>query len=175
MKILFIGFLAFVGWSLLSSHLYVCGIKGLCDESITMQAPGTNQGDAIAGRDSVKSSAPESGYFPGTLSVYFSFDKYEFSSDEMTKGYFDRSKAYLDQNSDASICITGYTDAIGSVEYNQLLGSRRAQSLQSYFINKGMKANNLIIESRGEKDPVGDNNSYAGRASNRRVVVTIKK
>jgi outer membrane protein OmpA-like peptidoglycan-associated protein len=175
MKILIIGFLAFLGWSVLSSHLYVCGIKGLCDESATMQAPGTNNGDAIASPDSVKSSVPESGSFPGTLSVYFSFDKYEFSPDEMTKGYFDRSNAYLDQNTEARICITGYTDAIGSAEYNQLLGLHRAQTLQSYFMNKGMKPDKVIVESKGEKDPVGDNNSFAGRSSNRRVVITIKK
>jgi flagellar motor protein MotB len=37
-----------------------------------------------------------------------------------------------------------------------------------------MQADKVIIESRGEKEPVGDNNSSAGRASNRRTVITIK-
>jgi len=38
-----------------------------------------------------------------------------------------------------------------------------------------MLANKIIIESKGEKEPVGDNNTKAGRANNRRTVITIKK
>jgi OOP family OmpA-OmpF porin len=111
---------------------------------------------------------------PGELSIYFAFDKSGFDSDSITEKYFDVSNKYLDQNSQARINITGYTDAVGSDEYNQALGYRRAQSLQNYFKSKGMQADKVIIESRGEKEPVGDNNSSAGRASNRRAVITIK-
>lgn len=174
MKFLIIGFLAFFGWSALSTHLYVCKIKGLCDEPITSQTQVTNNKDIIAGSTSGNPSAPEQVASPGKLSIYFAFDKSGFDSDTMTEKYFDKSKAYIDQNSQASINITGYTDAIGSDEYNQALGYRRAQSLQNYFKSKGMQANKVIIESRGEKEPAGENYSSAGRASNRRVVITIK-
>ena len=37
MKILIIGFLVFSGWAALSTYIYVCKIKGLCDEPKTMQ------------------------------------------------------------------------------------------------------------------------------------------
>lgn len=174
MKILIIGFLAFFGWSALSTHLYVCKIKGLCDEPMTMQTQVTDNKDIIAGNISGKPLAPEQATSPGELSIYFAFDKSGFDSDSITEKYFDVSNKYLDQNSQARINITGYTDAVGSDEYNQALGYRRAQSLQNYFKSKGMQADKVIIESRGEKEPVGDNNSSAGRASNRRTVITIK-
>jgi outer membrane protein OmpA-like peptidoglycan-associated protein len=175
MKILIFGFLAFFGWSALSSHLYVCKIKGLCNEQVTMQTEVTNNKDTITGNALVKPYAPEPAASPGTLSVYFAFDKSGFSSDEMIEKYFEKSNTYLAQNSQARISITGYTDAIGSGEYNQALGYRRAQSMQNYFEGKGMPASKIIIESKGEKEPAENNNTSAGRANNRRTVITIKK
>jgi outer membrane protein OmpA-like peptidoglycan-associated protein len=47
--------------------------------------------------------------------------------------------------------------------------------MQHYFERKGILSNKIIIESRGEKDPADDNNTSAGRANNRRTVITIKK
>lgn len=175
MKILIIGFLAFFGWSALSTHLYVCKIKGLCDEPMTMQTQVTDNKDIIAGNTSGKPLAPEQAASPGELSIYFAFDKSEFNSDSVTDKYFDKSNTYLDQNSQARLSITGYTDAIGSNEYNQALGYRRAQRLQNYFESKGIPANKVIIESKGEKEPAEDNNTSAGRANNRRTEITIKK
>jgi hypothetical protein len=64
MKILIIGFLAFFGWSALSTHLYVCKIKGLCDEPMTMQTQVTDNKDIIAGNISGKPLAPEQATSP---------------------------------------------------------------------------------------------------------------
>jgi outer membrane protein OmpA-like peptidoglycan-associated protein len=175
MKILLIGFLVFFGWSALSTHLYVCKIKGLCNESITMQTEMTSNKDVIAGDTLGKPSANEQEALPEKLSIYFAFDKSDFNSDAVTDKYFDKSNAYLDHNSQARLSITGYTDAIGSDEYNQALGYRRAQRLQNYFESKGMLANKVLIESKGEKEPAEDNNTSAGRANNRRTEITIKK
>ena len=172
MKILIIGFLAFFGWSALSTHLYVCKIKGLCDEPAVMQI--SNKA-IVMGDTSEKPLVPDEAILPGTLSIYFAFDKSEFNSDAGIDKYFDESNAYLNQNSQARLSITGHTDAIGSNEYNQALGYRRAQSMQHYFESKGISANKIILESKGEKEPADNNNTNAGRANNRRTVITIKK
>jgi OOP family OmpA-OmpF porin len=95
---------------------------------------------------------------PENLIVHFAFDKSEFSPDPQTVRYFDESNTYLNQNSQAKLSITGHTDAIGSDEYNQALGYRRAQSTQHYFESKGIPANKIIMESKGEKEPVDVNN-----------------
>jgi len=174
MKILIIGFLVFFSWSALSTHLYVCKIKGLCNEPITLQTEMAVNKSVIAGDTLKKTLVQEQAVIPENLVIYFAFDKSEFSPDGATDKYFEKSNIYLNHNSQAILRITGYTDAIGSDEYNQALGYRRAQRLQNYFESKGMQANKVLIESRGEKEPAGDNNSSAGRASNRRTVITIK-
>jgi outer membrane protein OmpA-like peptidoglycan-associated protein len=174
MKILIIGFFAFFGWSALSTHFYVCKIKGLCSEATAMQDEMIGNKNIIAGDTINKPSAPEKAALPEKLSIYFSFDKSEFSPDAGINKYFDESNTYLNQNSQARLSITGHTDAVGTDEYNQALGYRRAQSVQRYFESKGISENKIIIESKGEKVPSDDNNTATGRANNRRTEITIK-
>ena len=175
MKILLIGFFVFSGWSALSTYIYVCKIKGLCNDPTTVQIGTIKHADVIAGDTLDKSLVQEQAMIPENLIVYFAFDKSEFKSDAGTDKYVDESTVYLDQNLQARLSITGHADAIGSDEYNQALGYRRAQRLQHYFERKGMPANKITIESKGEKEPADDNNTDAGRANNRRTVITIKK
>jgi len=175
MRILLTGFLVLSGWLVLSTYIYVCKIKGLCDEPIALQANAVDNIDVIADDTVNTSFVQEQTVVPVNLMIYFEFDKSEFNADAGTDKYFDESKTYLDQNSQARLSITGHTDAVGSDDYNQALGYRRAQSLQHYFESKGMPANKIIIESRGEKEPADDNNTNAGRANNRRTEITIKK
>jgi len=175
MKILLIGFLVFSSWSSLSTYIYVCKIKGLCDEPKTIQIDTVTYKDVIAVDTLRKPIMREQAVIPKDLIIYFAFDKSEFNADAETDNYFDESNAYLEQNLQARLSITGHTDAIGTNEYNQALGYRRAQSMQHYFESKGMPANKIIIESKGEKEPADDNNTNAGRTNNRRTVITIKK
>jgi outer membrane protein OmpA-like peptidoglycan-associated protein len=174
MKILTIGFLVLFSWSALSTYFYVCNIKGLCNEQETIETGAVNPDDVIAGDTLLEPLVSEQAVIPENLIIYFAFDKSEFSSDAETDKYFDGSNAYLDQNSQARLSITGHTDAIGSDDYNQALGYQRAQSVQQYFESKGMPANKIISESKGEKEPADVNKTSAGRANNRRTVITIK-
>jgi outer membrane protein OmpA-like peptidoglycan-associated protein len=174
MKILIIGFLALFGWSSFSTYLYVCKIKGLCNEPNTTEISAVTHKDVIAADTLPKPLVLEQAIIPKDLTIHFAFDKSEFSPDSQTIKYFDESNVYLDQNSQAKLIITGHTDAIGSDEYNQALGYRRAQSTQHYFESKGIPANKILMESKGEKEPVDDNNTSPGRANNRRSAITIK-
>ncbi|MEI8226078.1 MAG: OmpA family protein [Bacteroidota bacterium] len=173
MKILVIGFLALFCWSALSTYIYVCKVKGLCNETETIETS-VNQRDVIAVDTLSKPLVREQAVIPKNLLIYFAYDKSEFNSDAETDKYVNESNAYLDQNSQARLSITGHTDAVGSDEYNQALGYRRAQSVQHFFESKGLPANKIIIESKGEKEPVDDNNTTSGRANNRRTAITIK-
>jgi outer membrane protein OmpA-like peptidoglycan-associated protein len=175
MKILIIGFLAFFGWSALSTHLYVCKIKGLCNEPETTQTDEASLKELITGDTIMTPTTPAGLTLPESLFIYFEYDKSEFTSDSGTDRYVEESNVYLNQNIQARLSITGHTDAIGSDEYNQALGYRRAESLQKYFESKGIAADKIILESKGEKEPADNNNTSAGRAHNRRTVITIKK
>lgn len=53
-----------------------------------------------------------------------------------------------------NVIITGYTDRIGSSKYNQKLSERRALTVKNYLTSKGVEANRLKAEGKGEANPV---------------------
>jgi OmpA-OmpF porin, OOP family len=71
------------------------------------------------------------------------------------------------------IIVVGHTDSIGTDAYNMKLGDRRADSVRAYLISKGVEKSRVYVESKGEKQPVADNKTAAGRAKNRRVEVEV--
>jgi OmpA-OmpF porin, OOP family len=71
------------------------------------------------------------------------------------------------------IIAVGHTDSVGTDAYNQKLSVRRAEAVKAYLISKGVEANRVYTEGKGEKQPVADNKSAAGRAKNRRVEVEV--
>jgi len=174
MRILINGFLAFFIWSTFATYIYVCKIKELCDAPVTAQLDTIRQMEVIK-VDTMRKPVPKELKVPGDLVTYFAFDKSDFIPDSKSDMYYNESNAYLNQNSQAKLSITGHTDAIGTDAYNKALGYRRAQTMQHYFESKGIQANKITIESKGEKEPVDNNNTEAGRANNRRTVITIKK
>ncbi|MFA9390127.1 MAG: OmpA family protein [Prolixibacteraceae bacterium] len=175
MKTLFIGFLAFCAWSALSTYVYVCKIQGLCDVPPSTETVAFNNED-----QNIKDTLQNIPVFveaelPENLTIYFAFDKSEINTDVKTDNYFRESKDYLNQNTHATLTITGHTDAVGSDQYNQTLGYNRAQSVQQYFVQLGMPSNKMVIASKGEKEPADNNTSAEGRSKNRRTEITIKK
>jgi OOP family OmpA-OmpF porin len=174
MKILLVGFLILFGWSALSTHIYVCKIKGLCDEKENASV-NNNVSEEVDVTDTLTNSMIQvKEVIPGIHISYFAFDKSVFNSDTTTASYFDESNVFLNRHLQARLSIIGYADSIGSDEYNYALGYRRAQSVQHYFESMGMSVNKIIIESKGEKEPADNNTTVAGRANNRRTVISIK-
>ncbi len=171
MKILITGIIVFMGWSVLSTYIYVCKIKALCPQEQTILVGAINTNNIL----STESKSDEIITIPKDLVIYFAFDKSDFIPYEEAKAYFDKSNAYIQQYDQAKVNITGHTDAVGTNEYNHALGIRRAQTMQKYLESMGIPASKIKVESKGEKTPVANNNSDEGRAKNRRTVVTIKK
>jgi outer membrane protein OmpA-like peptidoglycan-associated protein len=81
--------------------------------------------------------------------------------------------AFLNQYPDRTVVIEGYTDSVGSEDYNQGLSERRADSVKAYLAAQGISAIRLSALGKGESDPVAGNDSAAGRQQNRRVEVII--
>jgi len=71
------------------------------------------------------------------------------------------------------VIAIGHTDSIGSDAYNQKLSVRRAESVKAYLVSKGIPANRIYTEGKGEKQPVASNKTKDGRAKNRRVEIEI--
>lgn len=170
MRILIIGFVAFAAWTWLSTYIYVCKIKGLCNEPYTSLIEAIEPINALA----VSPAISQPVEIPKDFVVYFAFDKSDFVSGSDASEYFENANTYLKQNPQAFVSITGHADAEGTSDYNMALGFRRAETMQKYFVSKGLVASKIKLDSKGENEPVNDNSTSSGRASNRRTVVTLK-
>ena len=71
------------------------------------------------------------------------------------------------------IIAVGHTDSAGSDAYNQKLSVKRADAVKAYLITKGIEKNRVYTEGKGEKQPVADNKTDAGRSKNRRVEIEV--
>ncbi len=78
-------------------------------------------------------------------------------------------------NRNLFIEIEGHTDSVGFADRNDIVGLRRAESVRTLFSEQGVALNRMSTISRGERSPMASNLTPAGRAANRRVVVTIKR
>jgi OOP family OmpA-OmpF porin len=75
---------------------------------------------------------------------------------------------------DATIQVTGYTDSVGTEEYNRDLSMRRAQAAQEYLVSNGVDQRRIVLSGMGESNPIASNDTAEGRAMNRRVEVVAE-
>ncbi|MEW6647669.1 MAG: OmpA family protein [Pseudomonadota bacterium] len=72
-----------------------------------------------------------------------------------------------------SIEVAGHTDNTGAAAFNQTLSERRAQSVKRYLVEQGVNGDRISTTGYGMNRPIADNTTAAGRATNRRVEITI--
>ena len=70
--------------------------------------------------------------------------------------------------------IIGHADSDGSDSYNLDLSRRRAESVAAYLNQRGVDANRIYYEGRGESQPIASNATADGKAQNRRVEILIR-
>jgi outer membrane protein OmpA-like peptidoglycan-associated protein len=88
-------------------------------------------------------------------------------------GNLNKLVAFLGQYPNRTVLIEGYTDDVGSDDYNQGLSQRRADGVKSYLVGQGVGVVRVTSLGKGKGDPVADNSSSEGRQLNRRVEVVI--
>lgn len=80
---------------------------------------------------------------------------------------------FLEEYPERNVMIEGFTDSVGSEEYNQNLSLRRANSVQRALINRGISSDRIGTVGYGVRYPVATNQTESGRQQNRRVEVII--
>lgn len=115
--------------------------------------------------------APVSEKVTFAADAFFDFDKSVLKPEGKAK-LDDLASKLQGMNLEVIIAV-GHTDSIGTDAYNQKLSVRRAEAVKGYLVSKGIEANRVYTEGKGEKQPVADNKSAAGRAKNRRVEIEV--
>jgi outer membrane protein OmpA-like peptidoglycan-associated protein len=103
--------------------------------------------------------------------VLFDFNKYTLKPEARER--LAKISGIILAYPDLKLQIEGYTDAIGSEEYNQTLSEKRAESVRDYLVGQGVNMNNVTAQGLGKADPVADNSTAAGRKLNRRVEMVV--
>lgn len=99
--------------------------------------------------------------------IYFDYDKAEIRPEY--DAFLKRIVYVVNSHSDLRVRVTGNTDADGSDAYNDGLSERRAQAIIDFFVKAGLRRDRIVIDFKGEKNPVSDNKSAEGKQLNRRV------
>jgi outer membrane protein OmpA-like peptidoglycan-associated protein len=103
--------------------------------------------------------------------VLFDFNKYTLKPEARER--LARISGIVLAYPDLKLEVEGYTDAIGSDEYNQTLSEKRAESVRDYLVSSGVNMNNVVAAGMGKADPVADNSTADGRRLNRRVEMIV--
>lgn len=84
------------------------------------------------------------------------------------------AEALIKGNPDAKMTVEGHTDSQGQAGYNKDLSQKRAESVRSYLISRGIAADRIRAAGYGSERPVASNNTAEGRANNRRVEIVVE-
>ena len=103
--------------------------------------------------------------------ILFDFDSNSLK--DAAKGNVQTLATSLNQYPGTDVKIIGHTDNKGTEAYNMSLSERRAAAVKAYAVAQGVPSSRLITVGKGFSEPIGDNATDAGRATNRRVEIVI--
>jgi outer membrane protein OmpA-like peptidoglycan-associated protein len=101
----------------------------------------------------------------------FDFDSAELS--QKNRELLSRIAGILLVSKGYGLSVFGYTDDIGTAEYNQQLSVRRAAAVQQYLIHSGIDPSIINLKGYGKTSPLVPGTSPAARSRNRRVEIAL--
>jgi outer membrane protein OmpA-like peptidoglycan-associated protein/Tol biopolymer transport system component len=112
------------------------------------------------------------------VTVYFDFDKSILKPEVVNK--LDSIYNVMVENPFSTIQISGYTDGLGTEEYNKKLSDRRARACADYLLQKGIETGRISFVSFGaccpvEMELINGRDNPDGRSRNRRALINLKK
>jgi OOP family OmpA-OmpF porin len=149
------------------------GSKEVCptiSTEYTITATGES-GTAASTTASVTALAAKVVVFPEA--ALFEFGEAELKAEGAARISEYREQAKEELGRADLVAITGYTDNVGEEDYNSTLSLRRAEAVRDQLISLGADPSKFHVSGAGEINPIADNSTEEGRASNRRVEVTV--
>lgn len=102
--------------------------------------------------------------------------KFEFDSDRLTQTalqILNEVAETLQAYGHVDVELEGHTDSIGTDAYNLGLSERRANTVKTYLVGRGVEARRMTPVGYGESQPIADNETEEGREENRRVELRV--
>jgi len=103
--------------------------------------------------------------------VLFDFNKYTLKPEAREK--LARVSGILLAYPGLKMQVEGYTDNIGTDDYNQRLSDQRAGAVRDYLVTSGVTQEDISSQGFGKTRPIADNSTNSGRAQNRRVEMVV--
>jgi outer membrane protein OmpA-like peptidoglycan-associated protein len=85
----------------------------------------------------------------------------------------DQLVVFLTDHPERRVEIDGYTDNVGTDSYNLNLSERRADTVKSVLVNRGIDSTRIVVRGYGKDFGVASNVDSGGRQLNRRVEIVI--
>ena len=102
--------------------------------------------------------------------ILFDFDRFELKPQYYS--VLNEIASMLSRSPETKVEIKGYTDNVGTAEYNQILSEKRAGTVKNYLVQKGVEKGRLFPMGFGFRMNNASNETEAGRALNRRVEIS---
>jgi OmpA-OmpF porin, OOP family len=117
-----------------------------------------------------------SGSDPAPRTFLFDHMNFEQASTSLTPesvATVDNLASILKAYPNVSAQLAGYTDNTGDPQSNRALSQSRADAVKGILVNQGVSAKRIMTVGMGEDHPVASNDTEQGRASNRRLELTV--
>jgi outer membrane protein OmpA-like peptidoglycan-associated protein len=151
--------------------------SGYKTDTINLNIPLYFSGNYISVNSSLIPDKVYGGQFLSINNILFDFNSYQLN--DIAKTGLESIKSVLLSYPELTVEIAGYTDAIGSVQYNKVLAEKRAQTVINYLTEQGKSTSKFIKKAYGKSNFVAVNNNRdgsdnpEGRKYNRRVTFGI--
>jgi OOP family OmpA-OmpF porin len=106
-----------------------------------------------------------------TGQITFEGTRADISTDSV--GELDRIAATMARCPDTSVEVGAHSDSDGSASRNRDRTQARAEAILDFLVSAGVKRERLTAVGYGEKNPIADNATAAGKATNRRIEFTV--
>ncbi len=112
---------------------------------------------------------------PASVNLHINFENNSAQITSESETRIQKYADFLNNYTNYSAQIVGYTDSRGSASYNKQLSKRRAEAVVADLVKRGVDPKQLSATGMGEENPVADNSTSEGRAKNRRIEAKLIK
>ncbi len=140
-------------------------------DQVSFTSPIVSYDEITSKEIEVRKDSNETSYFSLDEDVLFAFDKATLKPGA-EKALQQVANAIKNRYPNGDIGIFGYTDSVGSKNYNKQLSDDRAEAVKQYLQQQtGIDVSRINTYAKGESNPVASNATEAGRQQNRRVEI----